>query len=229
MNDDIITKERNDGYLEVILGPMFSGKTSRLINLYKQYKYCNIPVIVVNHSDDKRYDQLLLSNHDNQKIECFQCEYISDMMTYYKAMIENKFTVILINEGQFFSDLYSCVNTLVNRYKNCVYVCGLDGDFQTNKFGQMLDLIPICDNVCKLHSICARCKVGKKAVFTHRKTGESAQKIIGVNTYEPLCRSCYNSNEPKKLQLSIPNMELLDDVFMVPPGAPRVSSRSETF
>ena len=229
MINEIMTKEHTCGYLEVILGPMFSGKTSRLINLYKQYTYCDIPVLVVNHSDDKRYDQLLLSNHDNQKIKCYQCESIVDMMIKYKNIIENQFTVILINEGQFFDDLYVCVNKLVNEYRNCVYVCGLDGDFKANKFGQMLDLIPICDKVHKLHSICAKCKNGKKAIFTNRKTHESTQKIIGVDTYEPLCRSCYNMKEYPRLSLQIPNDHLDDSVFTIP-TAPRVySERSETF
>ena len=60
MNENIVIN-KNVNYLELILGPMFSGKTSRLIDLYKQYTYCNIPVMVINHADDNRYDNVLLS------------------------------------------------------------------------------------------------------------------------------------------------------------------------
>ena len=100
MND--LSMNNQEGYLEIILGPMFSGKTSRIVNLYKQYIYCNIPVIVINHSDDKRYDENLLTTHDNIKINCVQSNTISDVITKYKNNLE-KFHVILINEGQFVS------------------------------------------------------------------------------------------------------------------------------
>ena len=188
------------GYLEVILGPMFSGKTSRIINLYKQYRYCNIPVIVVNHSDDDRYDNELLSNHDNIKISCFKCKKIKEMITKHRDILSSQHVVILINEGQFFEDLYESVSYLVNDMDNCVYVCGLDGDYKTNKFGQMLDLIPICDKVNKLHSICVKCRNGKRAIFTNRITNDKEQKIIGVDTYQPLCRICYNLENTNSTQ-----------------------------
>lgn len=202
MNELIINK--NSGYLELILGPMFSGKTSRIIDLYKQYTYCNINVIVINHEDDKRYDNLLLSNHDNVKITCNRFKYIKDMIHEFHNVIESSFTVILINEGQFFDDLYESVNYLVNTLNKYVYVCGLDGDFKMNKFGKIIDLIPICDKVYKLHSICSICKNGTKAIFTHRKTNECEQKVIGSDTYEPLCRKCYNTKNyliPLKIQI----------------------------
>jgi thymidine kinase len=189
--NELAIENKPNGYLEVIVGPMFSGKTSRIINLYKQYKYCNIPVIVVNHNDDNRYDNELLSNHDNIKIACFKCYEIKEMIAKYYTLLNTQHVVILINEGQFFDDLYDSVSYLVNDMDKCVYVCGLDGDFKSNKFGQILDLIPICDNVYKLHSICVKCKNGKRAIFTNRKTNDKEQKLIGVDTYEPLCRKCY--------------------------------------
>ena len=191
MNEFLMDK--NSGYLEIILGPMFSGKTSQIVNLHKQYTYCNIHVIVINYHEDNRYDDLLLSTHDNVKIECYKCKRIGEIMEKYSDLLNSKFTVVMINEGQFFEDLYESVDILVNKLNKFVYVCGLDGDFKSNKFGQILDLIPICDKVYKLHSICSRCKNGSKAIFTHRKTDDTQQKLIGSDTYEPLCRKCYNS------------------------------------
>jgi len=99
--------------------------------------------------------------------------------------------VFLINEGQFFPDLYDCVKELVNIYHKKVYVCGLDSDYRMEKFGQILDLIPISDNVKKYKAICAICKNGTKAIFSKRITKEKEQKIIGTNNYIPVCRKCY--------------------------------------
>jgi thymidine kinase len=100
--------------------------------------------------------------------------------------------VVLINEGQFFPDLCESVKRLVNLYKSHVYVCGLDGDFQREKFGQLLDLIPLSDKVDKLTSLCVQCKNGTRAIFSHRITNETDQKLIGSSeSYIPLCRKCY--------------------------------------
>jgi thymidine kinase len=70
-----------------------------------------------------------------------------------------------------------------------VYVCGLDGDFKRKRFGDLLDLIPICDSVTKLHSRCDMCH--NNAAFSHRLTNETLQVVIGSSNYVPLCRTCY--------------------------------------
>jgi thymidine kinase len=101
--------------------------------------------------------------------------------------------VILINEGQFFSDLYEVVVDMLNHNKK-VYVCGLDGDFERKKFGSILDLIPLCDKVSKLTSLCSSCKDGTPAIFSMRLTEEKEQTIVGSNNYIPVCRKCYNKN-----------------------------------
>jgi thymidine kinase len=98
--------------------------------------------------------------------------------------------VILINEGQFFDDLYPCVFDML-REKKHVYICGLDGDFQRNKFGSILDLIPICDKVTKLNSLCGICKNGTPGIFSKRITNDKEQLLIGSNNYISVCRSCY--------------------------------------
>jgi thymidine kinase len=73
-----------------------------------------------------------------------------------------------------------------------VYVCGLDGDFERKKFGEILDLIPLCDKVNKLTSLCSICKDGTPALFSMRTTNEKEQTVIGSNNYLPVCRMCYN-------------------------------------
>ena len=77
---------------------------------------------------------------------------------------------------------------------NKVYVCGLDGDFQRKKFGQILDLIPLCDKVTKLTSLCSICKNGKAGIFSMRLTVETCQTLVGSDNYIPVCRECYDTN-----------------------------------
>lgn len=182
-----------NAYLEIILGSMFSGKTSRLVEIYKQCKFCNIPVIVVNHSCDNRYDDELLSTHDKIKIPCIKTNSLFEF--WHKYYLDNNTSiknaeVILINEGQFFTDLYEVVDDMLQKGKK-VYVCGLDGDFKRNKFGQMLDLIPLCDKVTKLTSLCSICKNGTLGIFSKRITTEKEQTIVGSDNYIPVCRMCY--------------------------------------
>ena len=85
-------------YLEIILGSMFSGKTSRLVEVYKQCKFCNIPVLVINHCIDNRYDEELLSTHDKIKIPCIKTENLSTILGNTELI--DSCEVILINEGQ---------------------------------------------------------------------------------------------------------------------------------
>lgn len=183
------------GYLELILGPMFSGKTSKLIEIYKQYKFCNIDVYVINHAQDVRYHETKMCTHDGKEIECIQSKTIQSVIDDHIDRITDasKPLAILINEGQFFPDLYKAVYNLVQMHHVHVYVGGLDGDFQREKFGQLLDLIPMCDKVYKLHSLCMNCKNGTKAIFSHRidKKNNAQVQIGAQDSYVPLCRKCY--------------------------------------
>lgn len=174
----------NAGFLEIILGPMFSGKTTHLVELYKTYMDSGMNVLVINYSADTRYHDKMLSTHDKVMIPCVFADNLSGISRY-----EN-YDVVLINEGQFFPDLYDVVDVLVNIDGKRVHICGLDGDFKRQKFGGILDLIPLCDAVTKLRSNCTNCP--NKALFSHRITNETEQVVIGSFNYVPLCRGCYN-------------------------------------
>lgn len=178
------------GYLELVIGPMFSGKTSKLLDLYKQYQYCNLSVIVINHSSDNRYSETMLSTHDKQMIPCIQTDSLKTIWESMRSSFESA-DVILINEGQFFDDLYEIVYNMLD-YRKKVYVSGLDGDFQRKKFGQILDLIPLCDKVTKIASLCGICKNGQAGIFSKRITQEAEQTLIGSDNYVPVCRKCYS-------------------------------------
>jgi thymidine kinase len=180
--------------LEIILGPMFSGKTSRIIDIYEKCVLSNINVVVINHASDTRYSTTMLSTHDQKMIPCILCDsnlyLLNENADNYKKI--EMASVILINEGQFFENLFEWVKYRVDHFKQQVHVCGLDGDFQREKFGQMLDLIPICDKVTKLRSLCTMCKNGKKAPFTLRLAKTCQQILIGADaSYAPVCRECY--------------------------------------
>jgi thymidine kinase len=193
----------SSGYLEIILGPMFSGKTSKLLEIYKQCEFCNIKVAVLNHSADTRYHESMLSTHDKIMIPCIQTAFIdsvwnySDLESAYGSLASQHMSlrfadVILINEAQFFPDLFDCVSDMLKEKKK-VYICGLDGDFERKKFGTIIDLIPLCDKVTKLTSLCSLCKNGEPGIFSLRLTKERGQMLIGSDNYIPVCRMCYEN------------------------------------
>ena len=201
----IMYSHPESAYLEIILGGMYAGKTSRLVEIYKQCTFCNIPIAVINHSTDTRYDDNLLSTHDKVKIPCIKTINLFDIMLETINLNESIITdrlidkltvasseVILINEGQFFNDLEDFVKNLLKKGKK-IYVCGLDGDFERKKFGQILDLIPLCDKVTKLTSLCSICKNGTPGIFSKRISCEIEQTVVGSDNYIPVCRNCYEN------------------------------------
>ena len=185
----------NTGYLELIIGPMFSGKTSKILEIYKQCQFCNIPVSIINHISDKRYHDSMVSSHDKIMAPCIQVNQLHDIWNpidnSYKLLKNSD--VILINEGQFFSDLYEIVVDMLKHNKK-IYICGLDGDFERKKFGQIIDLIPFCDKVTKLTSLCSICKDGTPGIFSMRLTSEKQQTLVGIDNYIPVCRRCYENS-----------------------------------
>jgi thymidine kinase len=132
---------------------------------------------------------------------CIQANKLSEIWLNDNQVVDNdsynllkNSDVILINEGQFFSDLYEVVVDMLNKNKR-VYICGLDGDFERKKFGSVLDLIPLCDKVTKLTSLCSSCKDGTPGIFSMRLTNETEQTIVGSDNYIPVCRKCYNNKK----------------------------------
>lgn len=183
------------GYIELIIGPMYSGKTSRLISVYRQSLLCNVNCLTINYAEDTRYSHSQLSSHDQIMVPCHFAGTISEIIKDTKHSEEyKKAEVILINEGQFFPDLKETVLKMVDKDNKRVYVCGLDGDFRRRSFGQILELVPHADSVLKLKSLCVICKNGTPALFSHRINQSNKEvKVIGSDAYLPLCRKCYNN------------------------------------
>jgi thymidine kinase len=168
---------------------MFSGKTSKLITIYKRNLIADIPTCIINYIEDIRYDAEKLSTHDGIKVPCIRTKNLEDVLD--ESVIQ-KYDVIIINEGQFFGDIYKTVKKLVNKYDKTVYVGGLDGDYKMERFGDLLDLIPLCNEVEKLNAICGICK--GRASFTKRIANTDGGQVIigGSETYIPVCRYCHN-------------------------------------
>ena len=182
------------GYLEIFLGPMWSGKTSELVTKFKRFKHCDMPILTINYIDDNRYTPDMITTHDNISIPCVRAKslsIISDITKQKVTPIFSNANIILINEGQFFDDIVEWVKCAVDIHKKHVYICGLDGDFKRKPFGDWLNLIPICDKVTKLTAYCKSCKK-REAIFSHRLGDEKSQTVIG-NDYISLCRNCYMS------------------------------------
>ena len=179
-----INPETRQGSLSIAVGPMFSGKTTWILEKYYIHKNRGKKCYPINYIEDTRYSQTQIVTHNGMKIDCFRCKEINTLLT---DEVINNHDIFLINEGQFFIDLVSAVNKLLNAKKK-IYVSGLDGDFKQQKFGNILDLVPNCDKIVKLRSICHYCK--DYGIFTKRLTNETQQKIIGINNYITVCRKC---------------------------------------
>lgn len=204
-NNNMTPSSTSAAYLELIIGPMFSGKTSKVLEVYKQCTFCNIPVAIINHVIDQRYHDTMISTHDKVMAPCLQANQLNDIWTQagfiesgnqsdnYAHKLLRSAEVILINEGQFFTDLYTVVIDMLKHNKK-IYICGLDGDFERKKFGQILDLIPLCDKITKLTSLCSQCKDGTPGIFSMRLTCEKEQTVVGSDNYIPVCRKCYDKN-----------------------------------
>lgn len=180
------------GYLAMYIGPMYSGKTTKIIQLYKQFQFCNVRTVVINYAEDTRYtNDSVLMTHDKQSISCSLSTHLHTDFPFDTT--SSMYEVYLINEGQFFPDIVEWVKKAIRPpYNKRVYVCGLDGDYKRNVFGNWLDLIAHCDSIEKLTSFCYKCKK-RIAIFSHRITQEKEQKMIGAESYIPLCRICYDS------------------------------------
>ena len=154
--------------------------------------FCNIPIAVINYAADNRYTtESMLSTHDKQMIPCILANTLYDAISNNLELITTAET-ILINEGQFFPDIEEQVRVLVEQSHKRVYICGLDGDFERKPIGRLLQLIPFCDEVVKLKSLCSICRDGTPGIFSFRTTREMDQVVIGSSNYIPLCRKCYD-------------------------------------
>ena len=176
--------------LELILGPMFSGKTSELRRRMLRLKVVTDKVIIVNHLSDTRYGSASETlSHDKISCESLPIKKLSSLYTNSDYINAN---YVFINEAQFFIDLYQFCLTAVEQDKKNVVVFGLDGDFQRKPFGEILKLVPLANNVTKLTALCKLCGDGTPGLFTKRIGSQCEQILIGgEDMYQAVCRKHY--------------------------------------
>ncbi len=172
--------------LELILGPMFAGKSSYLLSTIRRYEAIGFPILVLTSDIDTRYTTNAICNHNKESHPAMATKElctVTDTVGYLTSRL------VVIEESQFFSDLLPFVLQAVEKDKKDVIVVGLDGDSQRRPFGDILKLIPYCDKVSKVTALCKRCGNGTEALFTYRTTSETSVVSVGAaDRYEALCR-----------------------------------------
>ena len=173
------------GWIEVVCGSMFSGKTEELIRRLKRAKIAKMKVEIFKPAVDTRYDEVKVVSHDKNEIISTPVQTSSNIL-----LLANDVEVIGIDEAQFFDDeLPGVCNELANRGIR-VIVAGLDMDFQGKPFGPIPQILATAEYVTKVHAICMRC--GKLAHISHRTVHNDKLVMLGeTESYEPLCRTCY--------------------------------------
>jgi thymidine kinase len=178
----------NQGSLDLIIGNMFSGKSTELIRRINTVKSINKKVVVVNYIHDNRYCKDSVCSHNNIKIESLKTDLL--LLIDKEIIINSDF--IFIDEGQFFTDLIEFVKLYVDFYKKNIIVSGLDGDSNRQKFGSILELIPLCDSIIKLKAYCIKCCDGTYGPFTKKiVNNDMLIDIGGSDKYIPVCRNHY--------------------------------------
>jgi len=173
------------GWIEVVCGSMFSGKTEELIRRLKRAKIAKMKVEIFKPAVDTRYDEVKVVSHDRNEITSTPVQTSSNIL-----LLANDVEVVGIDEAQFFDDeLPQVCNELANRGIR-VIVAGLDMDFQGKPFGPIPQILATAEYVTKVHAICMRC--GKLAHISHRTILNDKLVMLGeTESYEPLCRTCY--------------------------------------
>ena len=177
---------RQHGWIEVICGSMFSGKTEELIRRIKRTQFANQTLLLFKPAIDNRYSENNVVSHQGNAVEAHLINDSSEILSLWKNE-----KVVAIDEAQFFDDgIIDVCHTLASKGAR-VIIAGLDMDYTGKPFGPMPNLLSIAEYVTKVHAICLSC--GNLAQFSHRTANESGQVLVGaVEKYQPLCRSCYN-------------------------------------
>lgn len=172
------------GWIEVICGSMFSGKTEELIRRLKRVKIANLKAEIFKPAIDVRYDEIKIVSHDTNSVHSTPVQNAHSIL-----LMTQDVDVVGIDEAQFFDEEIAVVCEQLALKGIRVIVAGLDMDYTGKPFGQMPNLLAVADYITKLHAICVRC--GNIANISYRKTADAGQVLLGEkDIYEPRCRQC---------------------------------------
>ena len=172
------------GWIEVICGSMFSGKTEELIRRLKRVKIANLKAEIFKPAIDVRYDKVKNVSHDTNSVHSTPVQNANSIL-----LMAQDVDVVGIDEAQFFDEEIAIVCEQLALRGVRVIVAGLDMDYMGKPFGQMPNLLAVADYITKLHAICVKC--GNIANISYRKTADAGQVLLGEkDIYEPRCRQC---------------------------------------
>lgn len=180
-----INSDHKQGWIEVVTGSMFSGKTEELLRRLRRAKLAKQDVRLFKPKLDTRYSATEVVSHDAHAIAANPVEAAKDVLVYTEGA-----DVVAIDEAQFFDNtLIEVCQTLANNGIR-VIIAGLDMDYTGKPFGPIPQLMAIAEDVQKVHAICVHC--GGLAQYSHRISGGKRLVVLGeTNHYEPLCRRCF--------------------------------------
>lgn len=183
--EDRINTSKRKGWIEVVCGSMFSGKTEELIRRMKRAKFAKQNVEIFKPEIDKRYDDEKVVSHDANEIHSTPVPSSANII-----ILANNVDVVGIDEAQFFDNgLVAVCNQLANSGVR-VIVAGLDMDFKGTPFGPMPQIMACAEYITKVHAICMKC--GELANHSHRiNTDKNLVQLGETDAYEPLCRNCF--------------------------------------
>ncbi|RZF40272.1 hypothetical protein LSTR_LSTR015115 [Laodelphax striatellus] len=183
MSNHLNGTNSSSGQIQVIFGPMFSGKSTELIRRMKRYRNANYRCLMIRYAKDMRYSEDSVSTHDGQQVKAMLATELSKFNSWSAV------DVIGIDEGQFFPDVVEFSEKAANLGK-IVLVAALDGTYQRTGFSNILTLVPLAEKVDKLTAVCMSCF--KDAAFTRRIGCEKEVELIGgAEKYMAVCRDCY--------------------------------------
>ncbi|MFD2517305.1 thymidine kinase [Salinimicrobium flavum] len=199
--ENTVNHKEQFGWIEVICGSMFSGKTEELIRRLKRAKFAKQKVEIFKPAIDTRYNEEMVVSHDSNEIRSTPVPAAANI-----RLLADDCDVVGIDEAQFFDDeIVSVCNDLANKGIR-VIVAGLDMDFKGNPFGPMPNLMATAEYVTKVHAVCTR--TGNLAQYSYRKTANEDLVMLGeTQEYEPLSRAAYYK---ARLQEKLKNFEVHD-------------------
>jgi thymidine kinase len=172
--------------LDIVIGPMFSGKSSYALAQIRRRQAVGLRVVIIKPAMDVRYgDAAEMVTHDGDKIPCITWDTRTPLLVTSEMMFAD---YIVIEEAQFFTSLRSAVKQLVKQLNKNVLIVGLDGDFKQEPIGEILLCIPWASNVTKLNAMCYRCGIAN-APFTKKKVvvGGPQIEVGGADKYSAVC------------------------------------------
>lgn len=177
------------GNLHLIIGPMYSGKTSELIRLANRAKIIGKNILSINHYSNNRYNGKICSHNNNSFDHDKKVKLLNEI-----GSLENysNIDIIIIDELQFFDDCYEWIINILDNYNIDIICSCLNGDYKRNNFNSILRLIPHAENITKLSALCVKCNNGTEANYSKRIIKNDEKILVGsTEAYIAVCRYHY--------------------------------------